>query len=271
LGGQLHWQRGQFDQDLLLISDNENFPYFDLSTAYIANYNFGKTLRIGAGVNFYHWYAITDSLTNGNWDRVNSVDIDTTNPAAPDTTTFGFSGTKVMANAAFDPKSLFGNPEIFGAEDLKIYFEVAVLGLDNTAPYKKVYGTLQQRMPMMIGFNIPCFKLLDRLAIEVEHYGSKAKDDLAGFNHTAGSHPNPLPLKDPVTKQPIVASKDDTKWSIYGSRVMGGHTKVSFQIANDHFRPGVYTGDGDNNAAGSQSLMTSSKDWYTMLKLAYFF
>ena len=126
------------------------------------------------------------------------------------------------------------------------------------------------RMPMMIGFNIPAFKLLDRLAFETEWYGSPVKDDLAGFNHTAGNSQTPIPLRD-ANGNFVNNKRDNWKWSLYGSRVIQSHVKVSFQVANDHFRPGVYTGDGDNAPPASQSLMTTPKDWYTMLKAAYFF
>jgi hypothetical protein len=180
------------------------------------------------------------------------------------------SGTKLMVNAAFDPKALFGLEDVLGPEALRIYGEVALLGLDNGPAYKALYGDYLHRMPMMIGFNFPTFKLLDRLAIETEWYGSPVKDDLATFNHTAGSHQSALPLKDSNGNY-VNNKRDNWKWSLYGSKVIQGHVKLSFQVANDHFRPGVYTGDGDNSAPGSQALTTTPKDWYTMLKVAYFF
>jgi hypothetical protein len=269
LGLQLHHQSGGFEHDLLINSDIEFFPYFDLSPAYVAGYKFGPAFRIGAGVNFYHLISITDSLTSGLWDRSSSSFIDTTGPV-PDTVLMGFSGTKLMLNAAFDPKAMMGGNGPFGAEDLKLYGEVGLFGINNSSAYKQAFGDMLHRMPMMFGFNVPMFTLLDRLALEVEWYGSPVKDDLAGFNHTAGSHPNPLPLKD-ANGRFINHKRDNWKWSLYGSRVIQNHIKVSFQVANDHFRPGIYTGDGDNNAPGSQSLMTTPKDWYTMLKVAYFF
>ncbi|HKP95649.1 MAG TPA: hypothetical protein VJ385_07820 [Fibrobacteria bacterium] len=275
VGVQLHNRSGSFQQDLIVNSETDFFPYFDLSVAYVANCNFSSAFRLGGGVNFYHLIPITDSITSGKWDVGHSTFVDSigANPDGTpinDSTLIGFSGTKLMVNAAFDPKLLFGGPGILGAEDLKIYGEIALLGLDNGPAYKKLYGDYLHRMPMMIGLNLPMFGFLDRLAFETEWYGSPVKDDLAGFNHTASSHQNALPLKDANGKY-INYKRDNWKWSLYGSRIVQGHVRISFQVANDHFRPGIYTGDGDNNAPGSQALMTTPKDWYTMFKVAYFF
>ncbi len=268
LGVQLHHEMGAFQHDVIINSETEFFPYFDLSLAYLAQYKFGSAFRLGGGVNFYHeLYSITDSLTDGSWVSTYSTYVD---PVTHDSTLIGFAGIKLMVNGAFDPKALMRNTRILGPEDLKLYGEVALLGLDNGPAYKKLYGDYLHRMPMMIGFNFPMFKLLDRLATEIEWYGSPVKDDLAGFNHTAGSHQNALPLKD-ADGNYINHKRDNWKWSVYGSRMIESHVKISFQVANDHFRPGIYTGDGDNSAPGSQAVTTTPKDWYTMLKVAYFF
>lgn len=268
LGLQLHNRIGSFEHDFILNSETDFFPYFDLSPAYIAAYHFGSALRIGAGVNFYHLIPITDSISNGKW-TTKSYYHDTTG-GKNDSTLLGFQGTKLMVNAALDPKALFGGSEMLGAEDLKIYGEVGLFGTNNDALHKKLFGDMLHRMPMMIGFNIPAFKLLDRLAFETEWYGSPIADDLATFDHTASNIQTPIPATD-ANGNFVNHKRDNWKWSLYGSRVIQSHVKVSFQAANDHFRPGIYTGDGDNAPPKTRSLMTTPKDWYTMLKVAYFF
>lgn len=271
LGFQVGHRVGGFRQDFILNSETELAPFYDISPAYVASYNTGRLLRVGAGVNFYHLIPVDGKTTRGEaWSVPNSV--------IQSTDTISFSGTKLMANAALDPKALFGDggAGVFGAEDLKIYAEIALIGLDNDSAHKALYGTLTERMPVMVGFNLPVaypsFRILDHLSLEVQWYGSRLRDDLTGYNHTSGVRPSPLPTVNPdaPAETPRV-TRDDWKWSLHGARMFGDHIKWSVQAANDHFRPGIYAGDGDNNPPRRQGIMITPKDWYLSTKLAYFF
>jgi hypothetical protein len=263
LGLQVHHQAGSFQHDLLLTVETEFFPYYDLSPAYVASYQAGKVLRIGAGANFYHLIAIDDHLTSAD----TSVAFVDTADGERDTVTLPFRGIKLMANASFDPKALFSGSGLFGPEDLKLYGEVALIGTHNSKAYRDIYGDMLHRMPMMIGFNLPAFKLLDRLGLEVEWYGAPFKDDLQNYNHIAGKKESPYPFITGIPNE----TRDNWKWSLYGSRVFESHIKLSVQVASDHFRPGLFNGYGDNAPAGSEVVLTGPKDWYWMTKLAYFF
>ncbi len=255
MGLQFHVNFGQMSNDLIISSDVEFLPYFDISPAYITSYQFGKTFRLGGGVNFYHWIEADKKL------------VKFLNENAADTLDLPFKGIKLMANASFDAKALFGYNEIFGSEDLKIYSEVALLGIKNDSIYKEVFGDNLHRMPIMFGFNIPAFKYLDKLSIETEWYGAKFKDDLTQFDHTAGNKPSAKTVLKPNENN----KRDNWKWSLYASKVIQQHFKLSLQVANDHYRPGVYTGDGDNHPPSSSTVTNTPEDWYAMLKLAYFF
>jgi hypothetical protein len=261
LGVQLRHQFEGFTQDLLLNSETELAPFFDLSLAYLASYQFGEAFRVGAGVNFYHLIPMDGEVTRGEvWPAPGNV--------VSTTETIGFDGTKVMATASFDPKAFTGDFGMLGASDLRLYGEVALIGLDNDSVHKAIYGDIfSNRMPVMVGFNLPAFKLLDYLSIEVQWYGSKLRDDLTGYNYTSGVRPSPLPVTDPDSN----LTRDNWKWSVNGARMLGSHVRLSFQVANDHFRPGTYSGDGDNNPPGRQALLITPKDWYSSLKLAFFF
>lgn len=268
LGVQIGHRIGGFSQDLIVNSETELAPFYDLSPAYVASYTQGRLFRVGAGVNFYHLIPIDGKTTRGEaWAVPNSV--------LQSTDTIAFSGTKLMANAAFDPKALFGDG-IFGREDLKVYAEIALIGLDNDSAHEALYGGLTERMPVMVGINLPvaypAFRILDHLSLEVQWYGSRLRDDLTGYNHTSGVRPSPLPVLDPDSpgETPRV-TRDDWKWSLHGARMFGDHVKWSIQAANDHFRPGIYAGDGDNNPPRRQGIMITPKDWYLSTKIAYFF
>jgi hypothetical protein len=263
-GFNLHHRSGGFSHDFLFTFETDFFPYWDMSPAYVANYEIGKVFRIGGGVNFYHLIPIDRRLTEGNRQF---FDVDTAG-AVDDTTFISFQGTKVMATAALDLKALFGaggEDGALGAEDLKLYFEAALIGLDNSPAYKKLYGDYANRMPIMVGFNLPTFKILDRLSLEVEQYKAKFKDDITGYN--VYSNPTPIPFGNLDTAY----TADDFKWSLHGSKVIKNHIKISAQVASDHFRPGVFKGYGDNNPPTRQAILTKPSEWYWTTKVAYFF
>jgi hypothetical protein len=281
MGIQLHQQLGNFDHDLILSSEIELYPWFDLSPAYLASYHFGKVLRLGAGVNLYHYISIEPLLTTHktkDWEPASAdhpfqqtwIYIDSTTPAH-DTTYMSFKGTKVMVQASLDIKEILGGIELMGSEDLKLYSEIAIVGLDNSKAYKALYGGYANRMPIMVGFNIPVFGFLDKLSIEVESYTAKFRDDLIRNQHSTSVKQSPIPVAWPTDTNPNAITRDDIKWSLYGTKTLDEHVKLSFQFANDHFRPGVYAGIGDNNPPRQEAILFTKKDWYWMSKVAFFF
>jgi hypothetical protein len=280
LGFHLHHRAGAFEQDFILASEHELYPLFDVSPAYIASYRFGKVLRVGAGVNFYHLLPVAPRLTNPDTLAYNGSDdasaplnrswiyVDTAGPgsADDDTTYLSFAGTKLMANASLDIKALFGGLPALGPEDLKLYGEVALIGLDRRKAYQALYGGYSERMPVMVGFNFPAFKMLDHLSLEVEHYGARFRDDLKRYQATNSGYPSPIPAAPPAGA-PSTA-RDDWKWSLHAARSLGASVRLSAQIANDHTRPG---GKLYDPAGEWQSIFAAPRDWYWMGKLAFFF
>lgn len=269
LGFQLHNELGSFEHDLLLTFDTDWFPYWDLSPAYIAAYHFGKAARIGGGIQLYHYIPADSKLTSQK--TLGVAYVDASNAAAPETTYISFKGIKLMANFAFDPKALLGWEEgtsSLGAEDLKLYGEWALLGLDGDKAHNDIYGPISKRMPMMVGFNLPTFKFLDRLNVEVEYYGAPWVDDPTIYNHTSGNTVTPIPK---ISALDSNNTKDNIKWSVYASKIVAEHVKISAQVASDHFRPGIFQGYGDNNPPLNEVPFFSPSEWYWMTKLAYFF
>ena len=275
LGLQLHHQMGAFQQDFLLSSEMEFYPFFDLSPAYVASYQVNSAFHIGAGVNFYHLIPVDSKLTSGlRSDEITHWQYDDTTGGKSDTTELSYSGTKLMVNASFDPKSLFGGAEWLGPEDLKLYSEVALIGLDNGPAYRKIYGDYLHRMPVMVGFNIPTRKYLDHLSLEVEWYGSPDEDNLDNYTVQGSSHPvSPFPTNWNQNSKSLNfnAKRDNWKWSLHGVRTIQKHVQLSFQIADDHYRPGIYHGYGDANPPYHEAILVTPKDWYFTTKLAYFF
>jgi len=102
-----------------------------------------------------------------------------------------------------------------GPNDLKLYGEASVLGVKD---YGNLYNDIWQRIPVMMGFNIPTFGWLDYLSLEVEWYGSPYRNSLGkigNFNSLSqpGVSPFPVePLSDslsPNTPSPVPMSYDD--------------------------------------------------------------
>jgi hypothetical protein len=276
LGFRLQHIAGGFEQNLILNSETELYPLFDISPAYVASVKFGNALRIGAGVNFYHLIPISSKITspdsfaydgtdrpsdyNGDPSSRTWIYVDT---VAQDTTFLSFAGTKIMVNASFDPKAFFDS-ESFGPEDMKLYGEIAIIGLEMNKAYKAIYGDYKHRMPVMVGFNIPMFKLLDHLSIETEWYGAKFKDDLARYQSTTGSYHSPLPV---ANSSKLNLSRDDWKWSLHAQKTIG-QIRISAQAANDHSRSG-----GTLTSPGSEweAFYITPTDWYWMAKVGFFF
>lgn len=268
LGLRLQHIAGGFEHNLIINSETETFPLYDISPAYIAQYRFGQAFKIGAGVNFSHILPMDRRLTNPQKkDSLGSdiisaiVSVDT---VTHDSTYMSFAGTKVMADAVFDPKAFFGS-EIMGPDDLKLYAEVAVIGLDQSAPYKRVYGDLKRRMPVMVGFNFPMFRILDHLSLEVEWYGSRVKDDLSRYQASTGNFYSPLPVDNNLAKLDL--AKDDWKWSLHAERKLG-QFRFSGQVASDHSRPG---GIQTSPSSEWEAYFIKPSDWYWVLKAGFFF
>ena len=306
LGLKAHHAIGNFSQDLILNSERDIPPTFDWSLAYFARYSLGA-LTLGGGVNFYRLIPYNaaletpgkdTNLVNGS-DRAHYLEVDNSNPALPDTTFFSFQGTKVVGTISLDFKELFGKEESMGPDDMKLYAEAAILGLKN---YGRAYGKISERIPVMAGFNIPTFGILNHVSLEVEYYGARYRNDLAlvGYNDVVADwttqrhlQPSPKPVTDAdyhidslgyfrkATGDSVYVrgtasdkenvTQDNWKWSLYMDKVVAKHVQFIAQVANDHFRPrpvasGLITSEG-----GTAEAFASPKDWYYMLRVGYFF
>lgn len=200
-----------------------------------------------------------------------------------DTTFLTHRGTKVMGRFSFDPKGLFGSGP-FRGDDWKIYGEAAIIG---TKSYPGVYEEMAERIPVMLGFNIPTFGLLDDCAFEVEWYGSRIRDDyykieketspIPRSNHSQ-EYDRQADAQGRLTTDTTVLfadvdvqnmTGDDWKWSLYLSKTFLKNARASFQIANDHYRP--WEGNPLGATDRYESAFTRVTDFYTMMKIGFTF
>lgn len=228
--------------------------FYDPSLTFLGDVNIKKVFEIGGGVMFSRFWPV-DSKVTAKQDPTNAY----VDPSLPDSTGYyTLAGTKLMARASFDPKPFFKSfaDRFLGPNDLRIYSEAAILGLKN---YPVYYDTLSKRIPIMIGFNIPTFKALDVLAVEVENYN---------WDYSNG-YQNPVWYGTAIPGQALEAAyteadynKDNLKWTIYAKRTFFRHFSVLLQFANDHLVLPAY----DETKSDREEVCGRPWSWYWLAK-----
>lgn len=218
LGLHLHNELGKFRHDLVFYSERDLPPSFDWSLGYVAKYRPMDGLEFGAGVNFYHLLPDNADITTpsnsavpGLFSKDSSLyaaggpvdpyQLQYEEVVAPgDTVVYTHQGTKVMAMFDMDLKKVFGFSAGLGKKDLILYGEGAIIGVKNQGT---IYAHISDRMPVMIGFNLPAMGWLDFLSIEVERYTAKYKADYSKLGYDQSLYfKNIAPTQLLATKQP---------------------------------------------------------------------
>lgn len=221
LGLHLQHAMGKFRHDLILSSERDVPPSFDWSLGYVAKYRPMDGLEFGAGVNFYHLIPDNADITTPNnrtvlglFSKDSSLYAGSASggPVDPyqlqymevvspgDTVVYTHRGTKLMAMFDLDLKKVFGLSAGFGSKDLILYGEGAVIGVKNQGT---IYAHIRDRMPVMVGFNLPAMGWLDYLSVEVERYTAKYKADYSKLGYDQSLYfKNIAPPQLLVKKQP---------------------------------------------------------------------
>ena len=252
--------------DALLTSNFEYSTIGDLNFTAITSYSFlDKFIGLGGGFSLCSFISADKKHTRPKInteeadmyidDHSDSIYVPFSGPFAGDTlhySNYTFAGTKLMGRIAVDPKKLFSDElgSIFGKEDLKIYGEAAVLGVKNypgsiAGSYVKPdsinrpddsvfvsltrYDDIIKRIPVMFGFNIPTFKLLDVLSMEWEWFGSPYPNDMEMI-YMDGIPVTQKSYKSGSTSTYEDSTNDNWKWSFYAKKTLAGHFHVVFQM-----------------------------------------
>jgi len=176
---------------------------------------------------------------------------------------------------------------LMGEQDLRLYGEVAVLGLQNTAAYKyyidtatgitdttrvvydstmSYYNDITKRIPIMAGFDLPCFKILDYLSVEMEWYGWPYPNSLyqGGFV---------IPMPQPAKAQNVPDAfylHDNWKFSINAKRTFFNSFSIIAQIARDHSRHDIFAPSKQAQNTGEETLSKpSSFGWWLKLQFKF--
>jgi hypothetical protein len=259
--------------DAMLTSEVQA-PVGDFTPSLLASYAGGGTkqhpvFEFGAGASFTRLLSVNPSLTTPKIDEnkrilryrydtmsVNGIDT-TIDSVGIDSVYYSFAAIKVMARFSFDPKPLFGNPGIFGGEDLKLYAEACILG---TRDYPVYYDNILKRIPVMVGFNFPTFKLLDVLSAEVEWYDNKYSNNY--------QIPYRLQLRAPL---PVESAKEPAPypwyWAIYAARTIVPGLQVMGEVGRNHY----FTAANLSFYQDRREECPNHGDWQFVLRAQYSF
>jgi hypothetical protein len=270
-GFDFSFRTGPVNHDVLATIERGIEPINDFSPAYLASLGANGAFTCGVGVEFAHLIAAKPSVTTPtgptfvgdplNRYRGDSLVFDT---ATTGYSNYTFKSTKLVGRAAFNLQSLTHWPHL-GSEELKIYSEVALLGIKN---YPYYYENAVNRIPIMVGINLPTFKLLDILSLEIEHRKTQFTENVAV------SYERGLPVPqirvnaiDPYQKTATEYDKNSThkenlKWSIYTRKTLTPGMTLYAQVASDHMRAISY-----DKTIQSDLITKEPSDWYMLFRI----
>jgi hypothetical protein len=262
---------GGLHQDLILSAETTIPPFNDVSLTYIADYNLRKIFDVGLGVQFADLISVDERVTTPHLAKNQYV------TANGDTGYYTFRGTKLMAKICFDPKQFFPL-DIFGKEDGKLYTEATVLGVESyprndsvtllspgTGSGKNYWGydSIKNKIPIMFGFNIPTFKILDVFAIEGEWYGCPYPNSFQNRLGPGATTSYPVP-DNPVHLNFANYASDNWKWSVYAKKTFfNEHLGLVLQLSRDHSRNETLI----NESYDYEEAMSLNKQWMWMAKV----
>lgn len=176
-------------------------------------------------------------------------------------TVYSFQGTLVMGRASFFP---MGWSQDAGRKRmLSLYTEAAVLGWKN---YAGLYENRDERIPVMGGVQLALPGIIDVLALEVEHFGSKSVPSF--YNRGRNNLPQPGGKYDPAPTDPAALAKegerlthDDWKWILYARKQFKG-LALALQVGTDHMRRVT-----EEMGIRYDEILTRPSHWYWQVRI----
>lgn len=295
---------GNLKHDLMLFMERDFEPTYDISPSYQITFKPAEAFEMGAGVTYAHGIPIKPSLTTpkdranaylgdsalskSQWDKAgydlnDSHVVPDGDPLAGTAHADGkpyvtltengipnsqlsyytFQGIKVMGRASINPQAWLQS-ELLGPQDLKLYGEFAILGIKN---YPFYYEKLSERIPVMVGFNVPTFKLFDVLSVEVEYYKSRFQNNIRDVFQL--SYPKwQLPPSQTTSTYPAfidsskIETEDDLHWSVYAKKTLFEGLDLYLQVASDHMRVLSF-----NAEPSDLDVTRKPSQWYYLARL----
>jgi hypothetical protein len=283
-GAQLHWSAlgGFLKNDFTLLMERDFPPMGDLTPSYLFTLNSGGAWELGGGVSYHHLIPVRPSQVAPKdirnqyvrWTRSDTLvyegpgigivnlplsDREDSTVVREVLETYSIRGVKLMARGALNlQKALGWEGGVLGPQDLRLFFELAVLGVQN---YKFYYEDVTERMPIMFGLNVPAFGFLDVLSAQGEYFRSPFPHDYFNF------YTYNLPiwtLDDPDPRNHVDRKADYWKWSVYGAKTVVPGMSLFAQVARDHYRTLDF-----NGKPAYRSVLPKNDDWYYLLRVEF--
>lgn len=276
--GSFHLLNNTLHPEFFLYMERDWEPTYDLSPAFMLTYTPTPAFQAGLGVSMNHLIPAKPSSTTpkdgGNayrpvggkqvlikTDEFENVD------DLPGVQYYTFQGTKLVARASFNLQSVL-NSDLLHPQDLKFYSEIAVLGVKD---YPIYYTNIAKRMPMMVGMNLPTFKLVDMMSFELEYYDSDFPNSLEEVYERTSAVPGTIGGVGTQLRQNYVDSvgsqrklRDKVKWSFWLQKDIAAGLGLTFQVASDHFRPMNF-----NLKPSYEPITPTWNDWYYMFRIGF--
>lgn len=267
-GLRLNTKLAGFSNDFLVTTQTDHPPVYDLSVTNIMSYNVMDVFEVGAGIMLENFISMDEDATspkvtaNEYYTQADGKSYAYGDPkytlqAGEDTSYYTYAGTKVMGRAAINPQG-FLKWDRLGPQDLKLYAEVSVLGWKN---YPGYYDKRSERMPVMVGFNLPTFKLLDVFSVEYERYESRFPLNSETAIFKGGAVPT---ISNWFSSTETDFHEDDVKWTVYAEKRIVDGFRIVGQVGRDH----LVTLDEFSKWEWTE-IMQKKKDWYYIVKLNF--
>ncbi len=241
--------------DILYTTSLHQFPLGDFSFTTILGSEPFRGITVKAGVQFERFLSVNVNLTS-------PYDAEIEDPLTGKKEKLTYAGVKAMGCLNLDLKKIiFGEeyPAIFGNEDLKLWLEGNVLGIEN---YDNFYNKIKERAPIAFGLKIPTFKILDILAVEAEWFGWKYPNSI---ERPVNSN-KPFPEFQAANYLPEEWEDDDWKWSVYAKKDISDISLI-VQFASDHLQ--LWSMRAVDQVF--RDNLTKPSEWYYQFKIQYRF
>lgn len=235
----------------LLFAEQVNEPVNDISAAYFLSAG-PKNAELSVGADYARFLRLGDSiyLTNDLQTVENAKYV-----SANGLTTKAW---KFILRGRLDLAAYLSMHSPF-----VLYGEAALLGLKKDTLY---YRHISERMPMMLGVDIPTFGILDVLSFEQEYFPNRYYEKKYQLQENKFT---PLPSfiqpdEYGSANLPHVTNHD-WRWSANAERSLNKWLKLKLRIASDHMRLLNWSGDYE----GGTPFTSKSSDWYWLARIEF--
>jgi len=247
--------------DLNFFIERDIEPNHDISPSLLVNFTPAEAFSIGFGAEYAHLISFNPSVLRGRQYLIQGDSVLDQVAPIDSGERFTFQGIKLMARAALNFGAIIKSPWI-GDDGLKFYGEAALLGVKN---YPVYYAKMMERLPIMVGMNLPTLNFFDILSVEFEYRKW-------GFlNSTGKIVESNLPYWDISTAEYQAGTFDkkavkaqDKKWTVYAKKQIVQGVSIYGQAASDWAR-----GIDQNNVLTKLAITQKPSQWYYLFRVEF--